>query len=120
MPTPGLKNLGELWTVCPHQNCGQANRYAILPTSCPRVVSRWDLTGPWEVRQKCVPDSPYKPHTVRLLSYPARIRTWKNRTKTCCDTVSPPGSAAGRHVILAVGSPAEKPSRRRKRRRPCS
>ena len=29
-------------------------------------------------------------------NYPARIRTWKNRTKTCCDTVSPPGN---------VGSP---------------
>lgn len=27
-------------------------------------------------------------------SYPARIRTWKNRTKTCCDTVSPPGKRA--------------------------
>ena len=30
---------------------------------------------------------------TRVISYPARIRTWKNRTKTCCDTVSPPGSA---------------------------
>ena len=29
-----------------------------------------------------------------MKSYPARIRTWKNRTKTCCDTVSPPGNGA--------------------------
>ena len=34
----------------------------------------------------------WRPRNEDLKSYPARIRTWKNRTKTCCDTVSPPGS----------------------------
>ena len=46
-------------------------------------------------------------------SYPARIRTWKNRTKTCCDTVSPPGN---RVCSLATRCASGKTTRRRKRR----
>src|SRR5271157_5336663 len=46
-------------------------------------------------------------------SYPARIRTWKNRTKTCCDTVSPPGNRA---CSLATRCASGKTTRRRKRR----
>src|SRR5579883_289982 len=36
-------------------------------------------------------------------SYPARIRTWKNRTKTCCDTVSPPGSHSPSYRLRGEG-----------------
>ena len=44
---------------------------------------------------------------AEIKSYPARIRTWKNRTKTCCDTVSPPGKA---ECILAARPTAGKAS----------
>ena len=116
-----LEDLAQSWTVCPHRNCGQAILYTILPTSCPRVVSLPDSTGPWETSQKCVSKRPAKPLTTRPLSYPARIRTWKNRTKTCCDTVSPPGNRA---CSLATRCSSGKTIRRRKRRlgssRPCT
>ena len=46
-----------------------------------------------------------------MTNYPARIRTWKNRTKTCCDTVSPPGKGI---TTLTISTKIGKPSRRRK------
>src|SRR5512135_2234372 len=52
------------------------------------------------------------PTTFLKESYPARIRTWKNRTKTCCDTVSPPGNAGRLYSSVAPdGAQAYPPGR---------
>ena len=49
------------------------------------------LNGTQENKPNRVPKRPTRTQIKAAVSYPARIRTWKNRTKTCCDTVSPPG-----------------------------
>src|SRR5271166_6196972 len=83
------------------------------PTPFPHLVSHRDLMERWKSTKNTAPKRPKLTRQDMLLSYPARIRTWKNRTKTCCDTVSPPGNRA---CSLATRCSSGKTTRRRKRR----
>ncbi len=91
----------------------ERNGRRIFPTPFPHLVSQRDLTGLSKPSVSCVPLRPEWTRILLYKSYPARIRTWKNRTKTCCDTVSPPGNRA---CSLATRYSSGKTTRRRKRR----
>ena len=91
----------------------ERNGRRIFPTPFPHLVSQRDLTGLSKPSVSCVPLRPEWTRILLYKSYPARIRTWKNRTKTCCDTVSPPGNRA---CSLATRCSSGKTTRRRKRR----
>ena len=86
------ENVGRKW---------EANFSHTLPTSGVSSGPNGTIASP----VKHCPEASQTTHQDMLLSYPARIRTWKNRTKTCCDTVSPPGNGCA-GILIARPGPA--------------